>query len=69
MVSMRDEVMSAAEDRASRAGLPIGAFLTQVIENAVAKPNGSKVSEAFRIADELNLKGPREWKREDLYDG
>ncbi|MFI5384651.1 MAG: hypothetical protein ACHQ50_00875 [Fimbriimonadales bacterium] len=68
-VSVRDEVLEAAKLNAARAGLPVGVFLTKVIEDAVGTSGKGKVSEAFRIADKLGLKGPRTWKREDLYEG
>ncbi|MBI5706671.1 MAG: hypothetical protein HZC36_06740 [Armatimonadetes bacterium] len=68
-VTMRDEVLEAAKKNAQLAGMPVGQFLAKVIEQAVSPAGKGKVQDAFRIADELGLKGPRTWKREDLYDG
>jgi len=68
-VNVRDEVWAAAEREAKRTGTTIEVFLTQLIESAVLAGRQGTLQQSFLIADQLNQKGFRDWKRDDLYDG
>lgn len=65
-----EEVYAEAELEANRGGTPLDQFLATLIERALKKGEFSALEKSFWIADHFcaESKGPRTWRREDLYD-
>lgn len=68
-LSIDDNLLEAGRRYAREHNTSLNALIRDLLAKTVIRPSGSRLEEAFRLADKARISsGGRKWKREDAYD-